>query len=123
MNAPALSLRPSTAYNRRSYRRDRDEWWRLPVGEPYIWDYVVQHLCGAGERRVALPPSPTLRIWCSGSPQAALTLPRTTSPAPPSRWPPMSESCGGTAGSLATPTGYVSGSCQLLTVLPGALQP
>jgi NB-ARC domain/TIR domain/WD domain, G-beta repeat len=27
----------------------REQWWRLPVGEPYIWDQLVRHLSGAGE--------------------------------------------------------------------------
>ena len=25
-------------------------WWRLPVGEPYIWDHLLYHLLGAGDR-------------------------------------------------------------------------
>ena len=25
-------------------------WWRLPVGEPYIWDHLLYHLHGAGDR-------------------------------------------------------------------------
>ena len=25
-------------------------WWRLPVGEPYIWDHLLYHLRGAGDR-------------------------------------------------------------------------
>jgi hypothetical protein len=27
----------------------RDGWWRLPGSEPYIWDHLVAHLCGAEE--------------------------------------------------------------------------
>ena len=25
-------------------------WWRLPAGEPYIWDHLLYHLLGAGDR-------------------------------------------------------------------------
>ena len=25
-------------------------WWRLPSGEPYIWDHLLYHLLGAGDR-------------------------------------------------------------------------
>ncbi len=25
-------------------------WWRLPAGEPYIWDHLLHHLLGAGDR-------------------------------------------------------------------------
>ena len=25
-------------------------WWRLPAGEPYIWDHLLHHLHGAGDR-------------------------------------------------------------------------
>src|SRR5664280_789292 len=30
--------------------RGRDGWWRLPADEPYIWDHLLYHLHGAGER-------------------------------------------------------------------------
>jgi hypothetical protein len=30
--------------------RERDGWWRLPADEPYIWDHLLYHLRGAGER-------------------------------------------------------------------------
>ena len=29
-------------------------WWRLPAGEPYIWDHLLYHLLGAGDRSGAV---------------------------------------------------------------------
>jgi hypothetical protein len=29
-------------------------WWRLPDGEPYIWDHLLHHLYGAGDRAGAI---------------------------------------------------------------------
>jgi hypothetical protein len=31
-------------------RDPSDGWWRLPTDEPYIWDHLLDHLHGAGER-------------------------------------------------------------------------
>ena len=27
-----------------------DQWWTLPVGEPYVWEHLAGHLAGAGDR-------------------------------------------------------------------------
>ena len=30
---------------------ERDQWWQLPMDEPYIWEHLITHLAGAGDRR------------------------------------------------------------------------
>ena len=52
LHAPALPVlhgRLLDAY--RTLLDDRDQWWQLPPGEPYIWGRLVSHLRGAGARR------------------------------------------------------------------------
>ena len=49
----------------------KDQWWRLPTDEPYVWDHLVHHLRGAGERRALLatvtdPAFLTIRIGGHG---------------------------------------------------------
>jgi WD domain, G-beta repeat len=53
LHAPALALLHSELLN--AYRTllppsGHDQWWRLPIDEPYIWDRLIFHLRGAGER-------------------------------------------------------------------------
>ncbi|MGZ4618611.1 MAG: hypothetical protein ACXV3F_07765, partial [Frankiaceae bacterium] len=38
------------AYRRLLPDGGQDGWWRLPDKEPYIWDHLLYHLRGAGER-------------------------------------------------------------------------
>jgi hypothetical protein len=57
--------------------RGRDEWWRLPAGEPYIWDHLLHHLHGAGERAATVATATDLaylanRVFLAG-PYAAET--------------------------------------------------
>ena len=46
---PLLHADLLTAY-RLVLRDPSDGWWRLPTDEPYIWDHLLDHLHGAGER-------------------------------------------------------------------------
>lgn len=54
---------------------DGDQWWRLPAGEPYIWDHLAAHLRGAGERRVlaatVTDPAYLVQRIATGGPHAA----------------------------------------------------
>ena len=34
----------------RSLLGGRDQWWTLPLDEPYIWEHLAAHLTGAGDR-------------------------------------------------------------------------
>jgi hypothetical protein len=59
----------------------RDEWWRLPIDEPYIWEHLIAHLAGAGDRRTlaatVVDPAYQSRRVTSGGPyagEADLTL-------------------------------------------------
>ena len=65
------------AYRRLLPDRGRDEWWRLPAGEPYIWDHLLYHLHGAGERAAIVATATDLaylasRVFLAG-PYAAET--------------------------------------------------
>ncbi|MGH4008636.1 MAG: NB-ARC domain-containing protein [Pseudonocardiaceae bacterium] len=54
LHAPRLALLHAgllDAYRALLPADGRDQWWRLPVEEPYLWDHLVAHLRGAGERR------------------------------------------------------------------------
>ncbi|MGH3569417.1 MAG: WD40 repeat domain-containing protein [Pseudonocardia sp.] len=55
-----------------------EDWWRLPVEEPYIWDHLVEHLRGAGAypalaATVTDPCYLTQRIILGSGPHAAET--------------------------------------------------
>jgi WD40 repeat protein len=55
LHAPTLALLHAElldAYRAVLPASHRDQWWRLPIEEPYIWDHLIEHLRGAGERRV-----------------------------------------------------------------------
>jgi WD domain, G-beta repeat len=55
LHAPALALLHTElvdAYRAALPADADDQWWRLPVGEPYIWDQLVTHLRAAGNRAV-----------------------------------------------------------------------
>jgi hypothetical protein len=80
LHAPELTLLHAgllDAYRALLPANDRDEWWRLPVGEPYIWDHLVQHLRGAGERRMlastVTDPAYLVQRIAVGGPHAAET--------------------------------------------------
>jgi hypothetical protein len=46
---PLLHADLLAAYQR-VLRDPSDGWWQLPTQEPYIWDHLLYHLHGAGER-------------------------------------------------------------------------
>ncbi len=78
LHAPALALLHAElldAYRALLPADGRDQWWRLPVGEPYIWDHLTTHLRGAGERRVlaatATDPAYITQRIAAGGPHAA----------------------------------------------------
>ncbi|MGH3568815.1 MAG: NB-ARC domain-containing protein, partial [Pseudonocardia sp.] len=54
---------------------DGPQWWRLPVGEPYIWDHLVGHLGGAGGHAAlgatVTDPAYLARRITAGGPHAA----------------------------------------------------
>ncbi|MGH3901606.1 MAG: WD40 repeat domain-containing protein [Pseudonocardiaceae bacterium] len=53
LHAPRLALLHAgllDAYRALLPADGRDHWWRLPVAEPYLWDHLVAHLRGAGDR-------------------------------------------------------------------------
>ena len=61
----------------------KDEWWRLPLDEPYIWEqqHLVAHLAGAGDRRslaaTVVDPAYQARLITASGPhagEAALAL-------------------------------------------------
>ena len=55
LHAPAVAVLHASlldAYRALLPDASRDQWWRLPVEEPYIWDHLVEHLRGAGERSI-----------------------------------------------------------------------
>jgi hypothetical protein len=55
LHAPALaSLHAELldAYRAALPADGRDKWWYLPGNEPYIWDHLITHLRGAGERAI-----------------------------------------------------------------------
>ena len=79
LHAPTLALLHAELLD--AYRAvlpgDRDQWWRLPPREPYIWDHLIAHLAAAGERRILAntvtdPAYLTQRI-ATGGPNAAET--------------------------------------------------
>ncbi|MDQ3886182.1 MAG: NB-ARC domain-containing protein, partial [Actinomycetota bacterium] len=78
LHAPRLALLHAELLN--AYRGllpadGSDQWWRLPVGEPYIWDHLTTHLRGAGERQVlamtATDPAYLAQRIAAGGPHAA----------------------------------------------------
>jgi WD40 repeat protein len=54
---------------------DNNQWWRLPVDEPYIWEYLVEHLRGAGDRQTlattVTDPAYLAQRITTGDPHAA----------------------------------------------------
>jgi WD40 repeat protein len=57
LHAPALATLHADlldAYRALLPAGAKDQWWRLPVDEPYVWDHLIDHLRGAGERRALL---------------------------------------------------------------------
>lgn len=54
---------------------ERDQWWRLPAREPYIWDRLIAHLRAAGERRemaaTVTDPAFLVQRIAGGGPRAA----------------------------------------------------
>jgi WD40 repeat protein len=66
------------AYRPSGHGETAVRWWHLSLGEPYIWDNLVLHLRGAGERReladtVTDPAYLARRIVAGGGPHAAET--------------------------------------------------
>ncbi|MGI9002141.1 MAG: NB-ARC domain-containing protein [Pseudonocardia sp.] len=54
LHAPILAVlhgRLLDAYRSLLPDGDRNQWWRLPAGEPYISDHLMAHLSGSGDRR------------------------------------------------------------------------
>jgi len=52
LHAPTLAALHAellAAYRTLLPGHDHDGWWQLPASEPYLWDHLVTHLCGAGE--------------------------------------------------------------------------
>ena len=51
------------------------QWWRLPAQEPYIWDHLIEHLRGAGNRRelaaTVTDPAYLAHRIAAGGPHAA----------------------------------------------------
>ena len=45
---PALHEQLLDAY--RGLLDEPDQWWQLPLDEPYIWEHLIAHLAGAGDR-------------------------------------------------------------------------
>ena len=45
---PALHVQLLDAY--RGLLEEPDQWWTLPLGEPYLWEHLIAHLAGAGDR-------------------------------------------------------------------------
>lgn len=78
LHAPPLALLHAgllDAYRALLPEHDPDQWWRLPVGEPYIWDHLVVHLRSAGERQVlaatVTDPAYLVQRIAAGGPHAA----------------------------------------------------
>jgi hypothetical protein len=75
LHAPALSLLHAgllDAYRALLPDRHRDEWWRLPAAEPYIFDHLATHLQRAGLRHelvrtTTYPAFVALRIASGGA--------------------------------------------------------
>jgi WD40 repeat protein len=86
LHAPRLALLHAgllDAYRALLPTDGRDQWWRLPVEEPYLWDHLVAHLRGAGERRelaatVTAPAYLAQRIAMDGPHAAEADLSRAT---------------------------------------------
>jgi NB-ARC domain/TIR domain len=78
LHAPILALLHAQlldAYRALLPTNEPHPWWRLPVGEPYIWEHLVEHLRGAGERRVlaatVTDPAYLVQRIAAGGPHAA----------------------------------------------------
>ena len=54
---------------------EQAQWWRLPAREPYIWDHLIEHLRGAGNRRelvaTVTDPAYLAHRIAAGGPHAA----------------------------------------------------
>ena len=82
LHAPTLALLHADLLD--AYRvvlppGERDQWWRLPLEEPYIWEHLIEHLGAAGERRVLArtvtdPAYLTQRITVGGANAAETDL-------------------------------------------------
>ncbi|MBV9143603.1 MAG: TIR domain-containing protein [Pseudonocardiales bacterium] len=90
LHAPTLTLLHAELLN--AYRAllpagKHDQWWRLPLEEPYIWEHLTAHLGAAGERRVLAhtvtdPAYLTQRITIGGANAAETDLSHATTVLP-----------------------------------------
>ena len=99
---PALHAQLLDAY--RGLLDEPDQWWMLPIAEPYVWEHLAGHLVGAGDRKrlvatVTDPAYQAKRVARDGphAGEAALAVAARVVPDDP-------RSGGGGHGSLGTPT-------------------
>jgi hypothetical protein len=55
LHAPALEVLHADlldAYRALLPAGEKDEWWRLPLDVPYVWEHVIAHMAGAGDRSI-----------------------------------------------------------------------
>ena len=81
-----------------------DQWWTLPVGEPYVWEHLAGHLAGAGDRDTLVATVVNPGYQAQRIAATARTRARRTSPSPPACCPRIPRSRGGGRGSAGTAT-------------------
>ncbi len=99
---PALHAQLLDAY--RGLLDEPDQWWTLPLDEPYVWEHLAGHLAGAGDRdtlvaTVTDPAYQAKRIARDGPHAGEADLAVAAGSCPTIRW-----SGGGGHGSPGMPT-------------------